>query len=55
MVIAAGGPAAGANVLGVTREGATTCPLAKLGAIISATATNPSAEVCSRLGCANKP
>ena len=43
MVIAPGGPVGGANVLGVTREGATTCPLAKLGAIASAQARNKSA------------
>ena len=36
MVIATGGPAAGAKVVGVTREGATACPFAKLGASKSA-------------------
>src|SRR5437879_2945911 len=40
MVIAPEGPAGGANVLGVTREGATTCALAKLGVNKSAKISN---------------
>ena len=55
MVIAPGGPAAGANVLGVTREGATTCPLAKLGAIESAQARNKSAGRLAASGCSGNP
>jgi hypothetical protein len=38
IVMAAGGPADGANVLGVTREGATVCPFARPVAIERATA-----------------
>jgi hypothetical protein len=40
MVIAPDGPAAGANVLGVTRDGAPTCALARLVVIEIAAAAN---------------
>ena len=55
MVIAPGGPVGGANVLGVTREGATTCPLAKLGAIASAQARNKSAGRLAASGFSGAP
>jgi hypothetical protein len=55
MVIAPGGPAGGANVLGVTREGATACPLAKLGAIESAQARNKTARRRAASGCSGNP
>jgi hypothetical protein len=55
MVIAPDGPAGGSNVLGVTREGATTCPLAKLGASKSAQARNKQAARPAASGCAGNP
>jgi hypothetical protein len=55
MLIAPGGPLGGASVLGVTREGATTCPLARLGAIASAQARNKSASPLAASVCSGKP
>ena len=52
MVIGPDGPAAGANVLGVTRDGATTCPLARLGASKSAQVRNKRVARLTASSCA---